>query len=59
MKPDVTAADEWDREDAAFFAFLATERIRALFPRRSEPAARAAIRAQLRALCNAKRILCK
>ena len=59
MKPDVTASDGWGREDAAFFAFIATERIRALFPRRSEPAARAAIRAQLRALCNAKRLLCK
>ena len=57
MKPTVTDGDGWSREDAALFAFVATERIRYLFPRRKCPSARAVLRLQLAALCNAKHLL--
>ena len=57
IKPTVTEADGWSREDAALFAFVAKERIRYLFPRRSSPSARSTLRLQLAALCNAKHLL--
>ena len=57
MKPTLTESDGWSREDAALFAFVATERIRYLFQRRKCQSARAALRLQLAALCNAKHLL--
>ena len=58
-KPTISKQElvNWSREDASFYAFLATEKIRHLFPKRSNSRARATLKHWCESLRNSRLIL--